>query len=128
MGGGWRAAWGLRAAGSGDPRRSVEGGMTQAAVVVRDRSARWRNVGVAFRHRNGGGWNIQLEGGVPDEMLVIRDANGYEPGAQFRLMVTRPAVSGGTDWFEVGRAGRTGSRWVGRGCRGRGGRCSRPWT
>ena len=82
--------------------------MTQAAVVVRDRSARWRNVGVAFRHRNGGGWNIQLEGGVPDEMLVIRDANGYEPGAQFRLMVTRPAVSGGTDWFEVGRA------WVSR--------------
>ncbi|WP_191300239.1 hypothetical protein [Deinococcus indicus] len=45
---------------------------------------------------------------MPDETLVIRDANGYQPGTQFRLMVTRPAVSGGTDWFEVGRA------WVSR--------------
>ncbi|PIG95558.1 hypothetical protein AMD26_020275 [Deinococcus sp. UR1] len=45
---------------------------------------------------------------MPDETLVIKDANGYQPGTQFRLMVTRPAVSGGTDWFEVGRA------WVSR--------------
>ncbi|GGM60404.1 hypothetical protein GCM10008956_40110 [Deinococcus arenae] len=45
-----------------------------------------------------------MAGGIPDETLVIHDANGYAPGTQFRLMVTRPAVSGGKDWFEVGRA------------------------
>ena len=68
------------------------------------RGSTWREVGTAFRHRSGGGWNLLLEGGIPDETLVIHDVNGYAPGTQFRLMVTRPAVMGGTDWFEVGRA------------------------
>ena len=72
---------GVRAAGSDDPRRSVGVGMTQARVVVRQRGSTWREVGTAFRHRSGGGWNLLLEGGIPDETLVIHDVNGYAPGA-----------------------------------------------
>ncbi|MFB9991004.1 hypothetical protein ACFFLM_03280 [Deinococcus oregonensis] len=78
--------------------------MQQTRVVVRDRADAWHHVGQAFRHRNGGGWNLLLEQGIPDETLVIMDAGGSQPGTQFRLMVTRPADGGGTDWFQVGRA------------------------
>lgn len=82
--------------------------MQQTRVVVRDRSDAWHQVGQAFRHRSGGGWNLLLERGIPDETLVVMDAGGYQPETQFRLMVTRPADGGGTDWFQVGRA------WVSR--------------
>ncbi|MFC4637770.1 hypothetical protein [Deinococcus hohokamensis] len=78
--------------------------MQQARVVVTEGSDTWTNVGKAFRHRGGGGWNLLLENGIPDETLVVMDANGDKPGTQFRLMVTQPSESGGT----VGRV------WVSR--------------
>ncbi|PTA66609.1 hypothetical protein [Deinococcus arcticus] len=99
----WNASGGVC-----DPRRSVEVGMQGTRVVVRESGDKWRHVGKAFRHRGGGGWNLLLEGGIPDETLVVHDAGGYQPGTQFRLMVTRPSDNGGTDWFQVGRA------WVSR--------------
>jgi len=36
--------------------------------------------------------------------LLVMGADGLAPGTPLRVMVTRPAVEGGTDWFEVGRA------------------------
>lgn len=82
--------------------------MSAARVVVRESASDWRNVGKAFRHTRGGGWNILFENGMPDETIVLLDAGGYKPGTRFQVMVTRPADDGGTDWFEVGRA------WVSR--------------
>lgn len=85
--------------------------MTNVQVVVRSGSAGWRTVGSAHRHVRGGGWNILLRGGVPQETMVLLDAGEYAPGTRLRVLVTRRAEGGGTAWSSVGHA------WVSQGGR-----------
>ena len=80
--------------------------MNSVRVVNRNKDGTWTHQGVALRHKRGAGWNVMLSEGprnwsVP---LVMMDAGGLAPGTRLRVMVTRAAVEGGTDWFEVGHA------------------------
>lgn len=85
--------------------------MSNIQVVVRNGSTGWRNVGSAHRHVRGGGWNILLRGGVPQETLVLLDVGEYAPGTRLQVLVTRRAEGGGTEWYNVGHA------WVSQGGR-----------
>ncbi|WP_407571645.1 hypothetical protein [Deinococcus altitudinis] len=80
--------------------------MNSARVISEKGDGTWANRGSAHRHKKGGGWNVLLNEGTKDWTvpLVLMDAGGLAAGTTLRVMVTRPAVEGGTDWFEVGRA------------------------
>ena len=80
--------------------------MSTQRVMSKEANGTWTNRGQAHRHRNGGGWNVLLNNAPKDWSvpLLMMDAGGLAPGTPLRVMVTRPAVEGGTDWFEVGRA------------------------
>ena len=40
----------------------------------------WLNIGVAFPHKDGKGWNLQLQALPLDNKLVIREADDEAPG------------------------------------------------
>ncbi|MVN88524.1 hypothetical protein GO986_17435 [Deinococcus sp. HMF7620] len=67
---------------------------------------RWQPVRVGYRQRQAGGWNLEFSGDVPTwtNALLVMDGAGLAPKPEFRVFMTRPGVTGGTDWFHVGQA------------------------
>ena len=72
-------------------------------VLVKN-GGEWENVGSGFRQPKGGWWNLEFKDRVPTQAVVLADNRGFAPGEVLRLLVTRPGLHGGTDWFEVGSA------------------------